>query len=152
MTQCLDTSAVLECWSRYYPIDVFPRLWDRLAELIAAGEIIAPDEVHEEIKRKDDELAGWVKNHTRMFVPLDADVQRAAREVLSVFPELVKELGGRNQADPFVVALARVRGATVVTQEKGGSRARPRLPMVCEHFGVEHTDVIGFIRRRGWSF
>ncbi len=44
----------------------------------------------------------------QLLVPLDDETQRATAEVLSAFPELVKELSGRNQADPFVVALARV--------------------------------------------
>lgn len=149
---CFDTSALLECWSRYYPIDVFPGIWERLAEMIESGELIAPDEVHEEIKRKDDGLAEWLKPRAGMFVALDSPVQVTAMEVLAGFPELVKALSGRTQADPFVIGLARVRNATVVTQERGGSRDRPRIPLVCSHFQVPCIDIVGFIRQRGWTF
>jgi hypothetical protein len=118
----LDTSSLLECWSRYYPLDVFPGIWERLSYLIEGGDVIAPDEVHDEIKHKDDGLAERLKQRTSMFVALEGPVQVATREVLAEFPELVKALGSRNQADPFVIGLARVREATVVTQERGGSR------------------------------
>ena len=152
MAFCFDTSALLECWSRSYPIDIFPGLWSRFDEMIAGGEIVAPDEVHEEIKKKDDDLTKWVQSRSVMFAPLDAAVQRAASETLTEFPELVKALSNRNQADPFVVGLARVRGVTVVTQERGGTKAKPRIPAVCEHFKVECIDVLGFIRLCGWTF
>ena len=29
MAYCFDTSALMECWTRYYPPDVFPALWER---------------------------------------------------------------------------------------------------------------------------
>jgi hypothetical protein len=125
---CFDTSALLECWSRYDPIDVFPGIWERLAYLVEGGDLIAPDEVLEEIRRKDDGLAEWLKTRVGMFVPLDGPVQIASTEVLVEFPELVKALSGRTQADPFVIGLARVRKATVVTQERGGNRARAEDP------------------------
>jgi hypothetical protein len=149
---CFDTSALLECWSRYYPVDVFPGIWERLAYLVEGGDLIAPDEVHEEVRRKDDGLAEWLKTRASMFVPLDGPVQIASTEVLAEFPELVKALSGRTQADPFVIGLARVRKATVVTQERGGNRARPRIPLVCDYFEVPCTDIVGFIRQRGWTF
>ncbi len=72
--------------------------------------------------------------------------------MLSAYPELVKELSGRNQADPFVVALARVRRLTVVTEEKVGVHKRPRIPMACEHFNVPCMNVVSFIRDCGWRF
>jgi len=138
--------------ARYYPVDVIPGLWDRLDAMIRAGELVAPDEVGREIAKQDDGLNAWVKDRPEQLIPLDDEIQRATSEVLDAFPELVKELSGRNQADPFVVALARVGSLTVVTQEKGGSQARPRIPMVCQHFGVACMDVVSFIRDRGWTF
>jgi hypothetical protein len=50
------------------------------------------------------------------------------------------------------VALARVRSLVVVSEEKGGSPSRPRIPMVCEYFQVPCMDVVSFIRDRGWTF
>jgi hypothetical protein len=93
-----------------------------------------------------------VKGRPQLLVALDDETQRTTAEVLRVFPELVKELSGRNQADPFVVALAQVRSLIVVSEEKGGSPSRPRIPMVCARFEVACLDVVSFIRDRGWTF
>lgn len=152
MAYCFDTSALLQCWARYYPVDVFPGLWDRLDGMIEGGEILCPDEVGREIAKKDDGLNEWVKLRPQLLVALDDETQRTTAEVLRAFPELVKELSGRNQADPFVVALAHVRSLIVVSEEKGGSPSRPRIPMVCQHFEVACMDVVTFIRDRGWTF
>jgi hypothetical protein len=152
LAYCFDTSALLQCWARYYPVDVFPGLWDRLDGMIESGEIQCPDEVGREIAKKDDGLNEWVKARPQLLVALDDETQRATAEVLSAFPELVKELSGRNQADPFVVALARVNSLVVVSEEKGGSQSRPRIPMVCARFEVACLDVVSFIRDRGWTF
>lgn len=87
-----------------------------------------------------------------MFVPLDADIQQAARSVLAAFPLLVKAFSTRNQADPFVIATAKVRGVTVVTEERFGSAAKPRIPDVCKVTGIKCIDVVTFIREQGWTF
>jgi hypothetical protein len=71
-----------------------------------------------------------------MFVPLDTAQMDCVREILAAFPRLVGELAERNRADPFVIALAKVRRLTVVTEERGGTENRPRIPFVCAHFGV----------------
>lgn len=42
----------------------------------------------------------------------------------------------RSRADPFVIATAKVIGATVVTDEKHGAEKDPRIPFVCERLGV----------------
>ena len=37
---CFDTSAILDAWVRYYPPDVMPDLWEKIAEMIDNNEII----------------------------------------------------------------------------------------------------------------
>jgi hypothetical protein len=51
-----------------------------------------------------------------------------------------------------VVAVAKVRGIPVVTEERGGSEARPRIPWVCERLDVDCINVVEFIRSKGWVF
>ena len=53
-----------------------------------------------------------------MFVPLGEEVQLATQEILTQFPRLVGTMKDRNRADPFVIALAKVKAAIVVTGEK----------------------------------
>ncbi len=149
---CFDTSALIECWSRSYPPDVFPGLWRKLEVSIAHKTVLCPDEVRIELARQDDALADWVDAHPYLFVPLDAAIQVATSEVLAAHPMLMKATKNRNGADPFVIALARVRGLIVVTEERGGTTAKPKIPSVCAALGVRCMSLLGFIRAQGWKF
>jgi hypothetical protein len=104
---CFDTSALLECWSRSYPPDVFPGLWDKLDRLISFQQVVAPDEVRVEIARQEDDLKKWVDARPFMFLALDEALQIATADVLRTFPLLMKATKNRNAADPFVIAAAR---------------------------------------------
>lgn len=78
----------------------------------------------------------------------------AVMEILQEFPLLIKEnnrLTGRPEADPFVIAKGMVEERTVVTMERFKPQA-PKMPNVCEHFGVAYLDLLGFFRQEGWKF
>jgi predicted nucleic acid-binding protein len=154
VTYCVDTSSLLECWSRRYPPDVFGRLWDNLDGLITAKELVAPEEVLHELERKEDELYEWARERRDgFFLPLDGQVQSATGEVLAAFPRLVGTLKDRNRADAFVVAVAKVSGLTVVTEERRNSTPeRPRIPLICDHFDMRCIDALGLIREQRWTF
>jgi hypothetical protein len=149
---CFDTSVLIECWSRSYPPDVFPGLWLKLDELIAQQEVLCPDEVRVELARQDDDLAKWVSARPHLFVALDQTIQLATSQVLAQHPLLMKATKNRNGADPFVIATARVRSLTVVSEEKGGTDTKPKIPSVCEALGVPCVNVLSFLRDQGWSF
>lgn len=152
MAYCLDTSTLVGAWVRSYPPDVFPGLWAKLEEMADGGDVISPEEVLNELEAKADDLYSWAKERSTMFVPLDGEQMQATNKVLAAFPRLVGELAERNRADPFVIALARVRSVTVVTEERGGTEKRPRIPLVCSHFGVPCIGTLEFIRANGLSF
>lgn len=82
MKYSVDTSALIQAWRRYYPIDVFPTLWDRIAQLVMQGDLVATEEVFVELEKKDDELLEWVRTHSQMIVPIDSHVQQAVRNIL----------------------------------------------------------------------
>jgi predicted nuclease of predicted toxin-antitoxin system len=149
----IDTSALLDGWVRYYPPDIFPSLWLHLEEMIRSEELLSPDEVLLELGQKDDEIHKWAKANSAMFVPLDENIQNATQEILSQFPRLVGAMKDRNRADPFVIALAKIKEAIVVTGERSsGTRDRPRIPNVCDHFGISHRTLLQLIRDKGWTF
>ena len=150
---CVDTSALLDGWVRYYPPDTFPGLWENIAAMADAGELISTDEVLIELEKKDDSILAWAKTHRAMFCPLDELLQLATQRVLAQFPRLVNTQKGRDRADPFVVGLAIVRGAVIVTGERNfGVPDRPRIPLVCSHFRIEFIDLLQLIRRKAWRF
>lgn len=71
MSYSIDTSALMDGWLRYYPPEVFERLWERMDELIDEGRLLAVDEVLREIEQKDDSLLAWAKERPALFVPID---------------------------------------------------------------------------------
>jgi Domain of unknown function (DUF4411) len=62
-----------------------------------------------------------------------------------------QRLVGRPIADPFVIASARVNGATVVSQEAKKPHAA-RIPNLCEHFGISCVTVEAFLASKRWRF
>jgi hypothetical protein len=80
-------------------------------------------------------------------------VTREVRSILRDFPTMVGTLRGRNRADPFVVALGRLKHATVVTGEgDDGNERHPKIPFVCDRRGIPCMKFTDLIRAEGWRF
>jgi len=148
----IDTNIFINSWTRDYPPDVVPALWDCFTDLIQSGRMHASDEVLSELKKKDDDVYAWCKERKNLWVPLDNATIQETQLILAEFPDFVKTGTGRNQADPFVIALARVNGYIVVTSEKGGSRRKPRIPFICTHFKVTCISLIEMAKLEKWVF
>jgi hypothetical protein len=133
-----------------------PGFWDQLDEKIDRGDIIAPMEVKIELKSPED-LVAWVKQRPNIFRELDQEFQTSASEVIGRIQEDAKAKQlilkpNQLQADPFVVALARINGTVVVTEEKPGrspAQGRPKIPDLCDWYDVEYVDLFGFMRAEG---
>jgi hypothetical protein len=98
----------------------------------------------------------WIESHKQMFLQPTAAEAGFVVEIFAVphFRSLVGEmqrLKGRPVADPFVIASARVRGGSVVTEEANKPNAA-KIPNVCEHFGIHWTNLEGFLKQVGWTF
>jgi hypothetical protein len=149
----LDTSALLDGWVRYYPRDVFPKFWTGIEGLIAQGKRAAIEEVLRELEKKDDEVHGWAKLQSGLFVPVDGEIQGAVKSVVGRYPGLVNAKRSRSTADPFVIALAIVQECAVVTGERpnGIGSKKPRIPDVCLGLGVRCLTMVDVFREQGWT-
>lgn len=153
MRYCFDTSSWIEAGVRTYPRANFPRLWEQIENLIAKGELVSPDEVLRELEKRDDDLFDWAKQQKGLFVALDEETQIAVAAVLRTHPRFAAQITGRNQADPFVIALAKARKLTVVSEEKGpGSADKPKIPEACKTHDVRCIRLLDLIRELGWKF
>jgi hypothetical protein len=149
----VDTSAFLDCWRRYYPQDVFPQVWEKLDDFVRRGILLPSEEVLRELERKDDGMRDWATERKDMFLLTDDEIQRAVSDILSSHPKLIDERKNRSGADPFVIAVARVRGCSVLTGEKpSGSRKRPNIPDVCSALDVRWLGMVEFFREQGLTF
>lgn len=161
---CIDTSALVDAW-RPYPRDLFA-VWDQLERLVREGRLIAPSKVLTELQRKSDALLRWAQKHRRMFKRLDGEQLRLCAEICRLFPRLVDTSKAMEDAEPYVVALAventrKRSGETlferheyvVVTQERlSRPGERPRIPNVCQHYGLRWVNLFDMFRREGWRF
>jgi Domain of unknown function (DUF4411) len=148
---CIDTSSLIAAWQERYPIENFPSFWAKVEALIDADRLVAPIEVLHETAKRSDELHAWLKMRNTAFRELSGKVQTAAAEVLVKFPRLVGERKLRTSADPFVIALARVEGLQIVTEERPtGSAARPNIPDVCPSFGMTPLSILEMIQAEKW--
>ena len=143
---------MIAAWHERYPIENFPRFWDRVDGLIFEKRLVSPIDVFIETKKRSDELHLWLKSRKAdIFIELDDAVQNEAINILARFPRLVAEKKLNTSADPFVIALALVQGVPVVTEEKPtGSDRIPHIPDVCAAFGVECKSLIDMIRCEKW--
>jgi Domain of unknown function (DUF4411) len=153
-THCFDTSAFIECWSGRYRRSTFPGLWAEIEAMVEHGEIVCPEEVLNEVKRKDDGLEGFIKeNKANLVLPLDEGVMAETRTVLEAFPRLTGQARGRNKADPFVIATAKKDDLILVTEEGArGNQNRPKIPFVCNELEIPCINVLAFIEEQGWTF
>ena len=122
--------------------------------MIADGHLIATDEVRHELERKaGDEVHQWAVAQPLLFVPTDESIQVAATGILAQHGGLVDAEATEPQADPFVIALARIRNCTVVSGEKrSNSLARPKIPNVCDALGIPCMNLLQFFEAQKWSF
>jgi hypothetical protein len=77
----IDSSSLIELKMRY-PVSTFPGVWKKIEGLIREGRLIAPKEVLEEIKRRDDELSQWAKSYPKMFKEIDKQQIEMAQEIV----------------------------------------------------------------------
>ena len=138
---------------RRQPIDIYPSVWLKIEELMQDGTVISSREVFDELARGEDVLFEWAKIRKEYFLPSDVPVQERVRTILSEHRGLVE--GGKkiNNADPFVIALAQEKDCIVVTEEtRTRNNLTPKIPDICEAYGMKYTDFVGFARYMNFKF
>ncbi len=126
MLWCVDTSAWIDAVRLYNPASpLFDRLWSFLEQEILAGRVISPKAVHDELREKtladSPPFATLVKRvKGSLFAEETPELQARFAVIVNQYPDLTKKGKpfARSDADAWVVALAEIRGAVVVSQEK----------------------------------
>ena len=156
MVYVFDTSS-FSVIGNYYP-EQFPTFWEKFNQAVTVGTIISVREVCRELESyaRHPHLSDWVNEHRAIFLLPSPAEMLFVSEIFAVrhFQMLVSEqdlLAGNLRADPFVIARAKVINGCVVTQETLRPNAA-RIPNVCDHFGIDCTNLQGFMEREGWTF
>lgn len=153
----IDSSSLMDWQARYYPTDVFPGLVTRIDTLINDGRLVAPTIVREEVEVVGTTaLAAWMKERAGIFIPT-AKVLVEAQSIQSKFAGLVDPKAEYEDADAYVIALARMKNGIVVTQETpAAEKKNPKrshyIPDVCRELGISCISLLGLMRRERWTF
>jgi len=147
---CLDANVLIQAWNTYYNPKFCPDYWNILIKLGKYRTIFVPEVVLEEITRTEDDLTQWLKASKIPIEKYSEPVISSWKEILSnpVHKKLVDSAKGRSIADPWVVAHALHRNATVVTKEEkitASSSKRIKIPNVCENMGIRWINDFQFV-------
>ena len=152
---CLDANVIIDLCRRRYPKHRFRRLWEQFDSLLAMGLVAAPEEVLIELERQEGNSAfEWARLNRGIFVPPDVAQLTVVSELLAAMPKLAEAVALRTKpgfGDPFVVALAEVRGWTAVTDEGIGKEGSPQIPRMCMLRGVHCITLIGLFDEQNWD-
>jgi hypothetical protein len=152
----VDTSSFMDWQDRYYPTDVFGSLSLKLESLVQQARFVAPRMVREELDAvASPDLVGWAKKHPKVFVP-NPEVLAETLSIQGKFPGLRDPKAQFDEADAYVIALARIRQGVVVTQETPAAEKRKParthyIPDVCRELGITCVSLLGLMRREGWK-
>lgn len=152
---CFDSSVLMMAWRQHYKPKSFSGLWDHLGEMMESGLIVIPEEVRKEIGAGKDDLISWLKKYKSCIVPIDEQQLKIVSEIVNKYPLVSQYKKPRpNNADPFVVAVAKVGNRTVVTYERsnGQGNPHPRIPDLCKEQEVECCDLPTFFEKENISF
>ena len=153
----VDTNVLMDWQARYFPTDVFESLVASVDVLVSEGRWLSPEIVEEELNAVGTaETIAWAKARPSVFVPLQ-DVLAEGLSIQNRFPGLKDPKSEFEEADAYVIALAKLRNGIVVTQETPAAEKRnPKrthfIPDVCRELGLTCISLLGLMRREGWKF
>lgn len=168
----IDSNCLIEAYRRYYNFDIVPSFWHQFKRTYDQSVFLL-DKVKNEIclqtdPIKKDELQLWLEQNcliggkviscTKNQAVIDQYqiilqyVYNAPHYRESSFREWALSM---DKADPWLIAVASIDNYTIVTLETRDSnlsannptRKEPKIPDVCDYFGVECINLFDFMRR-----
>ena len=135
-------------------------VWTKLHELMTSGKIISHRTVYDEVvsgSKKPDKVSAWLQPRSSYFERSTARQIEIMADVINRFPKLIDVNIERDQADPWLVALAAEKieqdsshEYVVVTQESQASTVK--LPAACKAFNVHSISLANFFEENGITF
>lgn len=158
---CFDTSAFVTLSRTSENVIEMPEaLWKRLEKMMKTGELISHRLVFDEISsgtKKPDFITKWIADKRDYFLLRTDEQIVSVQKIVSKFPDLIDHRQEREQADPWLIALAieksknanlfEVHACVVVSQENANSSKK--IPAACKAFKVEHLSLRQFFDEIG---
>ncbi|NJN73021.1 MAG: DUF4411 family protein [Limnothrix sp. RL_2_0] len=150
---CFDTAGFMEPYGKNYPFDLFPTFWENIDQLIEEERIFSVRACYDEIIYQDDDLAKWAKLRRKVFLKHTESLQKELRVILEVVPSLYEAHLDRSGADTYIVALAKLKNAVVVSDElKKRKKKALTIHQACDQLNIPSMRVVEVIRKEQWRF
>lgn len=126
------------------------QLWESLLGPFFLWRLSIVEAVLEELEEKPDQTEARIRPLRGLPAVISRQQQLGEHGVSSLnnvrlrYPRMSGRRRGRERADAWIVALAKDRGLTVVTEEIRGSS---KIPTACQHYDVECINLAEFIQR-----
>lgn len=155
----VDANVFMQAANSYYAFDIVPKFWDWFEGRLGS-DLFTVVPVKDEILTQSDDLADWLSkvDDPSWVLPVDDEATQLQMPVITKHcvdygyrpAGISKFLSG---ADPWVIACAREKGWTVVTQEiaQPETRKRVKIPDVCDNLGVKNILVFDMLRQLGFA-
>lgn len=134
----------------------FKAIWEDIEGMINRGEFVSCEFLEEEVNRYAGQhtfIKEWVaKYKSKFIIPNNPEILTVAAQVINEnlntgFLKKKKWESGQNEADPYLIALSKVMGCTIVTTESKDKLNK--IPQVAEKYGVRSIDLYEFFDERG---
>lgn len=135
-----------------------------MESLIKSGNLISHQICLEEIMpktKKPDLLGEWIKDKASIFKKITPRQIEIVTEILEKFPGLIDYKKEKDEADPWIIALAKEEmekkdlfsaEREIILASEESTRSSIKIPAVCREFGVNHMTLFEFFQNMGWSF
>jgi hypothetical protein len=134
-----------------YPEDVFPSVWKLMDDALDKGEAFVLEEVIAELAAGTDQLDQRIKKHAACIVKTDAAIETHVKAITKSHPNLIDIRRQKSLGDPYVIAVALLKGGGVVTEESDKPN-KVKIPHVCIQYGRPYSKLLGYMRSQKWAF
>jgi hypothetical protein len=160
----LDSDVFITAKNTYYAFDICPGFWESLLHHHSRGTAFSIDRVRSELLAgsKTEDLVKWVRQTVPNSFFLLVEDDQVPTEYSGIMLRVqrhpryydVAKARFAAGADGWLVAYAKVRGFTVVTNETPApdSLSAIKLPDVCARFGVPYVTTFELLRHLGVRF
>ena len=144
---CLDANVFITSWNHIYPINVFPSLWEQVAQ--HQSDIILIKPIYDQIIVKKDPLTEWLRENRFFSTHIDDETENLSFKWEREY-EIREESKGVDEEDIKLIAYANRENKTVVTLEaeqnqKPSKKYNYRIPLVCSEKEVPYINFVEMI-------